>query len=216
VENTGVLTRQPVATKEEDAMSTMPCRSLLAVLMLVGLSGCIHSDGPYRGKVVELDTGNPIEGAVVAGQWYIDYMINTQRICASKETLTDKNGEFELPSAWCFSSIPFVTLHKPNVVVFKPGYLGYPPLGASPEDRKAHMADFTGREFKKENDYNTIKLGRPKTRMEREFTVSHAEGFFHDDNCLRKLPNLLKLTNEESRSLGLGERKGPLDNGGLK
>lgn len=188
---------------------------LLSFAVLTGANGCAHSDGPYKGKVVELDTGTPIEGAVVAGQWHIDYMITTQRICASKETLTDKNGEFELPSAWCFSSIPFVTLHKPDVVVFKPGYLGYPPLGASPDDRKAYMPDFTGREFKNENDFNTIKLGRPKTRREREFTVSHAAGMFHNNEVFANLPNLLRHVNFEFASLGTGQM-GPSDNGAKK
>ena len=188
---------------------------LLSVAVLAALSACAHSDGPYRGKVVELDTGNPIEGAVVAGQWDIDQFPNLQRICDTKETLTDKNGEFELPKGWCVG-IPFVELHKPSIVIFKPGYLGYPPLGASQEDRKAQMPDFTGHEFKDKKQYIVIKLGRPKTRREQEFTVSHAEGLFHDGNSLRKLSNLLMLTNEESRSLGLGERKAPLDNGGQK
>lgn len=182
---------------------------LFVLIVLACLGGCFHSNGPYRGKVVDLNTGNPIEGAVIAGQWYIDQFPNLQRICESKETLTDKNGEFELPTAWCFSGIPFVTLYNPRVVVFKPGYLGYPPLGASQDDRKAQMPDFTGREFTDRRQYNTIKLGRPKTRIERTFTVSHAEGLFHDDNCLVKLPNLLRLTNEENISLGLGERKTP-------
>ena len=198
----------------EDALSIS--RVLLAVTLLVGLSGCIHSDGPYRGKVVELDTGNPIEGAVVAGLWYIDKFPNLQRICESKETLTDKNGEFELPTAWCFYGVPLGKLHKPWVVVFKPGYLGYPPLGASPEERKSHMPDFTGGEFTDRKKYSTIKLGRPQTRSERLFTVSDAEALFTDDNSIRKLPNLLELTNVENKALGLGERRKPLTDGGHK
>lgn len=181
---------------------------LFALIVLTCFSGCFHSDGPYRGKVVELNTGNPIEGAVVAGQWEIDQFPNLQRICESKETLTDKNGEFELPAAWCFSGIPFVTLYKPWVVVFKPGYLGYPPLGASQDDRKSYMPDFTGDEFKKRKEYSTIKLGKPKTRTEREFTVSHPAGLFHDSDIYAKLPTLLKLINEERRSLNIG-RIGP-------
>lgn len=192
------------------------CMIFLVLTVLTCSNGCAHSDGPYRGKVVELETGNPIEGAVVAGQWHIDKFPNLQRICESKETLTDRNGEFELPTAWCFSGVPLAKLHKPNVVVFKPGYLGYPPLGASPEERKAHMPNFTGREFTDKKQFNTIKLGRPKTLSEKELTLAHAESLFLDDTCLRNLPNLLLLTNKASKALGLGERKGPNNNGGLK
>jgi hypothetical protein len=40
----------------------------LFVIFLIS-SGCVHSDGPYSGEVIELDTGKPIEGAVVAADW---------------------------------------------------------------------------------------------------------------------------------------------------
>ncbi len=184
---------------------------VLLVLFLIS-SGCVHSDGPYRGRVIELDTGKPIEGAVVAADWTIETGPHMERVCAAKETMTDNQGEFELPSASCAGS-PFAKLHKPWVVIFKPGYLGYPPLGASPEERKAHMPGLTGHEFVDESQYCIIRFGKPKTRREKEFTLGDAEALFHDDNALRKLPNLLKLTNEESKALGLGERKGPLTNG---
>jgi hypothetical protein len=31
-----------------------------------------YTDGPYKGKVLDLETGEPIEGAVVAGVWQVD------------------------------------------------------------------------------------------------------------------------------------------------
>ena len=198
----------------EYSMKNIVSMILLALVVLAGSSGCAHSDGPYKGKVVELDTGKPIEGAVVAGQWTIEPYVHSERICDTKETITDKNGEFELPKGSCWAH-PFAIQSKPWVVVFKPGYLGYPPLGASQEDRKAQMPTFTGREFKDKKQYNTIRLGRPKMRTEREFTVSHAEGLFHDNDIFGKLPNLLRLVNEESRTLGIG-KIGPSDNGGHK
>jgi hypothetical protein len=52
---------------------------------------------------------------------------------------------------------------------------------------------------------NVIRLERPKTLRERELTLNQAEGLL-DDKVIRKLPILLNLTNEESRSLGFGER----------
>jgi hypothetical protein len=53
-----------------------------------------HSDGPYKGKVIDLETGKPIEGAVVAGVWVLEF--NFTPFCDAKETVTDKNGEFTL------------------------------------------------------------------------------------------------------------------------
>ena len=32
-----------------------------------------HSDGPYKGKVIDLETGEPIEGAAVAGVWVLEF-----------------------------------------------------------------------------------------------------------------------------------------------
>jgi len=186
-----------------------------AILIFLFMLTCVHDDGPYRGKVVEMATGNPIEGAVVAAQWSRVVFAFLPPFFDFKETVTDENGEFRIPRD-CGITSPFGKIRKPDVVIFKPGYLGYPPLGASPEERKVRMPGLTGREFVDKKQYAIIRLGRPKTRQEREFTVSHAESLFHDDNALRKLPNLLKLTNEECRSLGTGERKGPSNGGGRK
>ncbi len=176
----------------------------VVVLFCLISSACAHSDGPYKGKVVELETGNPIEGAVVAASWSIEEVPHAQKICDAEEAVTDKNGEFVLPKGSCISH-PLAKMFGPYVIVFKPGYLGYPPLGATQQERKTYMPNFTGDEFKDKKQYNVIELGKPKTRKEREFTVAHAEGLL-DDKALKKLPTLLKLTNEENRNLGLGER----------
>jgi hypothetical protein len=182
---------------------------VLALLFLIliiasNILGCLpHYDGPYKGKVVDANAGEPIEGAVVAAHWVIEPFVHSERTCDAKETITDKNGEFELPEGRC-TSHPFAELYKPYVVVFKPGYLGYPPLGATQEGKKAKMPDFTGLEFKDEKQYYIIKLGRPKTRQEREFTQSHAQSPLIDET-ISKLPILIRLVNEERNNLGLDE-----------
>jgi hypothetical protein len=160
---------------------------------------CAQSDGPYRGKVVELETGNPIEGAVVAAEWTIEPFVHTERVCDAQETVTDKNGEFELPKASC-TSHPLAQMYKPRVVVFKPRYLGYLPIGNNPEEMRIKMPSFTGNEFKDEKQYYVIKLGKPKTREERELTYENAS--FSDDETRRKLPVLLRLLKEERKNLG--------------
>ncbi len=182
---------------------------ILTFLVLSTSTACAHSDGPYRGKVVELETGKPIEGAVVAAEWTIEPFVHTERICDAKETVTDKNGEFELPKGSC-TSHPFAQMYGPYVVVFKPGYLGYPPLGNNPGEKRVKMPDFTGNEFQDEKQYYIIKLGRPTTREERKWTQSDAQGPL-DDETYEKLPVLLKLVNEERRNLGFGEI-GPVKN----
>jgi hypothetical protein len=164
-----------------------------------------HSDGPYKGKVIDLETGEPIEGAVVAGVWILEF--NLTPFCDAKETMTDKNGEFILPKASCFTLWPLTQMGRLDIIVFKPGYLGFPPLGYTSEERKARMPDFTGDEFKDKKKYYIIKLGKPKTREERELTYDHA-GLFTFDEAFKKLPTLLRLTNEERRNLGLPGEEG--------
>ena len=172
---------------------------------VMGADFLYHSDGPYRGKVVDLETGEPIGGAVVAAVWVLEF--NFTPFCDAKETVTDINGEFILPKASCFTLWPLAQMGRLDIVVFKPGYLGYPPLGATFEERKARMPDFTGNEFRDKKQYNIIKLGRPKTRLERELTYGDA-GLFTFDEAFNKLPVLLRLTNEERKNLGLSGKEG--------
>jgi hypothetical protein len=81
--------------------------------------------------------------------------------------------------------------------------LGYPPLGATFEERKARMPGFTGDQFQDKKQYNIIKLGRPKTQRDRESTLDYAAGLCSSDEALDKLPMLLKLVNEVRKNLGL-------------
>ncbi len=172
-----------------------------------------HSDGPYRGKVLDLETGEPIEGAVVAGVWklnllYVRLSDPLPRFCDATETLTGKNGEFILPKASCFTLWPIAELDFAEVVVFKPGYLAYPPLGLTFEERKARMPGFTGYEFRDKKEYHIIKLGKTKTRLEKEITYGDVGSLFTHDKCFKKLPILLKMTNEERKNLGFSGEVG--------
>jgi len=168
---------------------------LLTTTNVLGADFLYHSDGPYKGKVIDLETGEPIEGAVVAAVWTL-----THRFCDAKETVTDKNGEFVLPKGSCFSFWPFTEIST-EVVVFKPGYLGYPPLGLTFAERKARMPGFTGHEFQNKKEYNIIKLGRSKTREERLSTLDMADLSSHE--IFDRLPFLIKVLNEERKTLGL-------------
>jgi hypothetical protein len=176
-------------------------KKALIVLIAIALFSvaCIHTDGPYRGKVVELETGKPIEGAVVAAEWRILVFTHTEPFCDARETLTDKNGEFVLPNGSCINH-PLAEMYKPRVVVFKPGYLGYLPLGNNPEEKRAYMPSFTGHEFQDEKQYYIIKLGRPTTREERE--MRYGDAGFSDEETYEKLPILLRLLKEERKNLG--------------
>jgi hypothetical protein len=164
-------------------------------------------DGPYKGKVVDAETGAPIEGAVVAGSWHLQVVYWWPRFCDAVETTTDRNGEFVLPRAWCVNLWLIGRLNLPgDVIVFKPGYLGYPPLGANQEERRTKMPAFTGDEFMDKKQYYIISLERPRFREERIHTLHEAEDILNFFDGYKKLPILLDLTNKENIELGFGER----------
>lgn len=110
------------------------CIALSGVLLVAivganifGAGWIFYHDGPYRGKVVDADTGQPIEGAAVLGEWHLETYASPGGpvgvYCDVQETLTDKNGEFVVPTAWCLSPWPFTKMGRPaGFVIFKPGY----------------------------------------------------------------------------------------------
>jgi len=99
----------------------------IIVLILIKIGYLIYYDGPYWGKVIEYETGKPIQGAVVHMEWsimttgpggVISYYLD------SKETLTDKKGDFFIPPLLNvrFKPITLVSLLKPaSLIIFKAG-----------------------------------------------------------------------------------------------
>jgi hypothetical protein len=84
----------------------------------------------FRGKVIDTDTKEPIEGAVVVAIYKTHTIIGgpaggDSSVIKVKETLTDKKGEFIFPS--------YTTITQPNArefhtrfIIYKPGHGSYP------------------------------------------------------------------------------------------
>ena len=99
--------------------------AILNILVVLATFTCaygIRYDGPYSGRVIDADTGAPVEGVVVLGVW------NTEQITPggavhnfhdARETVTDKNGEFEIPGMG-LKILGNVT--PMDVLIFKAGY----------------------------------------------------------------------------------------------
>lgn len=98
---------------------------LLVVVSLLNCTGCVSMlryDGPYKGRVVDAESGKPIEGAVAHGTWskvYPNPAGSSSEYYDSHETLTDKNGDFKIPGQGLliFSAIDYMQL-----TIFKAGY----------------------------------------------------------------------------------------------
>ncbi len=74
---------------------------LLPLITFSKSFAAFYSAGPWRGVVLDADTKEPIEGAVVAAIWQRAYDSGFGRVPyfqQAKEVLTDKAGEFEIPA----------------------------------------------------------------------------------------------------------------------
>lgn len=91
---------------------------LLLLIVLLLTTGCY---GPLKGKVVDAETGAPIEGAVAMAEWTRTKGFgNTYTVSAKvSEAVSDKEGNFELGG--CYS--PFV--NKPDLTIYKKGYVAW-------------------------------------------------------------------------------------------
>lgn len=106
---------------------------LITILLLAAISGCcrpalhrpVAFDGDYKGRVVDMHTGDPVEGVVITAVWY--YACPTlagakHHFYDAYETLTDAKGNFIIPGRGIRL---FIDLDPAKVAIFKAGYEYY-------------------------------------------------------------------------------------------
>lgn len=146
-------------------------RILLAWFILAALGPCTitHKFGPYYGKVVDQDSGEPIAGAVVLVEFrtllhtlagFTSHFVN------AFETVTNDNGEFHIEAyrAWVFR-FPHKWETNCDITVFKPGYGAYPQYPAI-KDRYEPGNSIPN------NIPVTIKLPRLVTSLDRQQSLT--------------------------------------------
>jgi hypothetical protein len=181
------------------------------IFLVFILSACTisHTYGPYKGKVVDKETGEPIEGAVV----FVRFFTKTgnpggsnSHFADALEVLTDNNGEFEIP-AFRVQAVRVMHEWESNgdFIIFEPGY------GAFPGHRETSISEWGEVGFPK-NKYVTIKLPKLKTREER---VRNLHNLYYDSTVvpIEKQKIIMKLNDEESIAVGLSPRIKPSKRG---
>jgi len=106
---------------------------IVAVFLLI--AGFYLLPASYSGKIVDFDTGEPLEGTAVVATWVEKTAMpdgGETRLKEARKTLTDKNGEWEIRSprglgqnylADMFSYVTGAHSTKPpQFIVYKPGY----------------------------------------------------------------------------------------------
>lgn len=152
--------------------------------------------GPFRGQIVDVETGQPIPGAAVLVVWWQlepNPVQMSQRFYDAREAVTGANGRFEIPrlAAPLFASL----VREPQVIYFAPGYKAVAEV-VTPPDGQAFVAP------------TVVQMRRLKTRDER---IRHQRSY-PPTIPAAKMPLLLDVLNKERVALGLEA----LEHGGVK
>ncbi len=164
--------------------------ALVAVTLLVSLVFWIDEPsarekwGPFRGQVVDVETGQPIAGVVVLAVWWELYGIAFigERFYEAREAVTGADGRFEIPRL----SEGALSVQPPRFHLFAPGYVPHADIVTPPN----------GEPFV---DPTVTQMRRLKTKGE---LLKKSRGY-PSGIPEEKMPEFLKAINIERAMLGL-------------
>jgi hypothetical protein len=104
----------------------------ISILLMLALPACAtpmaYSAKEIRGQIVDAETNQPIEGAIIVAQWVLFHIGPGHGGHGSRlhihETVTDKAGKYTIPSWGPKVRPPMTELHErdPQMLIFKGGY----------------------------------------------------------------------------------------------
>lgn len=110
--------------------------ALLALLAWLAPAPPARADGPWRGQIVDADTGQPLEGVVVVAAWYLRYPswggAAGGGYHGSEEVVTGVDGRFVIQARSTASPDPRGVIEGPEWFMFKPGYGRWRVAGIDP------------------------------------------------------------------------------------
>lgn len=180
----------------------------LALGLMTGCGHLFYSSGPYRGQVVDAETGQGIAGAAVVAMWTREIPVGAhmpEQDWDVYETLSDANGDFAIPHRTHFTVFGWIL--EPALKVYypshAPGYAGFYSRDVPVVDRPPRDP----RDRDRPENYVTIPLKRLTTREERISKAGRPIGTL--TLPWDKVPNLMRLVNEELEQLGLQPYRRP-------
>jgi hypothetical protein len=199
--------------------------SIIAIVVLIvayHLGWIIYHKPAFHGRVIDAETKEPIEGAVVVAIYEAFPIIHmpgggSNKRIGVQETLTGKKGNFHIPS-YTTIIFPFWARAGVDFVIYKPGYGSWPGLNVRPIEKMSRWAV--------EHFFSTKQIGEPGTIVEKweewekydvtfgvvelpklktweERTRSMGSADLHREFSTKKIKNLMRLINEERKNLGL-------------
>jgi len=148
---------------------------------------------PYKGKVIDADTKEPIERAavlVVYTNFYPSVAGSISTTGDAQETMTDENGEFKIPwKVKLYGKAKFTP--DGEVIIFKPGY------GVLPRHKRS-TALGENKSWPPAFKYVVYEIPKLKTRKEMRLNLPLRPEIPHD-----KMKTFVSLINEERVNLGI-------------
>lgn len=175
-----------------------------------GSGWLIYYEQPFRGKVIDAETKEPIEGAVVVAQYHSNVLGPTgshTTLIDVQEALTDSKGEFFIPSKTRII-YPLSVGDDTSFLVWKPGYKsediwgGYFFAKEPGSIQNRPVRTDRGLELKPVR-LGIVEIEKLRTKEERLKGMPSPVG-----DLYKKQTNLIKAINEERKYLKL---KGELE-----
>ena len=192
-------------------------KSFALWLLIIGVFSCFIAmpvslsakEITFRGRVIDYDTREPIEGAVVVASWLEARPTisgESTRLKDVKETLTDRNGEWSITGeeGQPHTEHPYYdfftgTYHTrpPSFIIFKPGYCSWP---------QGFYIEACQGKIKSNGEFTVLKTFElPKLTNREDRIRAQSISIPAGEGVLEKCRELIRLMNEESRNLGLPE-----------
>ncbi|RJP45613.1 MAG: hypothetical protein C4548_04615 [Desulfobacteraceae bacterium] len=188
---------------------------LTIVVLLVGMAGPAHATWfiyakpKFLGRVINLETREPITGAVVAVYYTKRPLFGSNgpaEIIYTTEVMTDKRGQFVI-EPFRQTIGPFAITDIAEFIIYKPGYASYPemfPLRINPEiffstDKVGVKGVLRQDDKAVPFTYGVLELRALKTSKKRIYAIP----VLPDGIGEKDFPELKRLIAQERRHLGL-------------
>jgi hypothetical protein len=180
--------------------------SVFLLFFYLASLGLANADGPYHGRVVDAETKQPIEGAVVFAEWRIRSPGVVRHLAHydAQEAFTDQQGNFVIAGIITPPKDPTAKLEEPKFIIFKPGYEAIKPRILKPTSAEVQARHNIKDNISQENGVVVVELRKLTDPKERRLNLT---GFLPipcragdlSQFCVppEKYSGLIKVVNEE-------------------